>query len=127
MDIMARLLVDGGCVDSAACCTVILGRRRKRAKEEEEEALEGGMKVACSSACPGARRRHGEAWKVLGVDVSSTTGSVAVHRTAWRHGAGKKTLLPLWAGWAGWAALAWAPGKRFCFFFCFSFLTFVFL
>ena len=71
-----------------------------------EEALEGGMEEACSRASPGARRRHGEAWKVLGGDVASTAGSVAFHRAAWRRGAGKKTPLPLWAGWAGWAGFA---------------------
>src|ERR1041385_3451467 len=79
------------------------------------------MDVACFGASPGARRRHGEAWKVLGGDVASTAGSVAFHRETWRRGAGKKTLLPLWAGWAGWAGFAWATGKSFSFIFCLIF------
>src|ERR1041385_6294124 len=71
------------------------------------------MEEACSRSSPGARRRHGEAWKALDGDVSSTASLVAFHRAAWRRGAGKKTPLPLWAGWAGWAVLAWATCKYF--------------
>src|ERR1041385_419361 len=81
------------------------------------------MDVACFGASPGARRSHGEAWKVLGGDVASTGGAVAFHQAAWRRGAGKKTPLPLWAGWAGWAGFAWATGKSFpIFLFNLSFL-----
>ena len=62
------------------------------------------MEEACSRASPGARRKHGEAWNALDGDVSSTAGSVAFLRAAWRRGAGKKTPLPL-VGRVGWMGL----------------------
>src|SRR4051812_23694686 len=41
-DIMVRLLVGGGCVDSAACSTVVLERRRNRRGGGGERARRGG-------------------------------------------------------------------------------------
>src|SRR3954463_3016446 len=90
LDTVARLGDDGGCVDSAVCSTAVLGRRQNRAREEEEEALEGGMDRDGRETSPGARRRHGEAWKVLGGDVSSTAGAGALHPHSWESGRGGK-------------------------------------
>jgi hypothetical protein len=75
------------------------GRRRRK-------LWRGGMDSRRLQARPGARRGHGEGWKLLGDDVASPASSVAFHRAAWGRGVGKKTPLPLWAGWAGWAGFA---------------------
>ena len=77
-------------------------------------------------ARPGARRGHGEGWKLLGDDVSPPAGSVAFHRAAWVRGARKTTPLPL-VGRVGWLGRL-RPGRQVSFSFYFLFnLSFIFL
>src|ERR1041385_2067237 len=101
MDTLAWLGDDGGHEVFTAWRRRRSGGGRNRRGRGGERARRGGMEEACSRASPGARRRHGEAWKVLGGDVASTAGSVAFHQAAWRRGARKKTPLTL-VGRVGW-------------------------
>src|ERR1041385_7385293 len=101
LDTAARLGDDGGYVGSTACSTAVFGQRRNRRRRRRKTTRRGGMDCGGCGGSPGARRRHGGAWKALGVEVSSPASSVAFHRAAWRRGRWKKTPLPL-VGRVGW-------------------------
>src|SRR4051812_39600171 len=101
LDISDGLLRVDGHAGALRCSSEFSDSDGNERKRKRRKFWRGEMNVACSSACPGTRRRHGELWKALDVDVSSTAGSVSFHRAAWRRGAGKKTPVPL-VGRVGW-------------------------